>query len=50
MGATPGENKKRKKELFKRGEIKCPLCPYHKTENFNRRKRKPKSDKHKNHR
>ncbi len=49
MGATPGLNKKIKKLREKRQEIHCGFCPYNKGDNA-LGKRRPRSDKHKNHR
>jgi hypothetical protein len=40
-------NKERKKYLARRKLISCGLCPYNRRENA---KRKPKGDKHKDHR
>lgn len=45
MGATQGSNKFRKKELEKRREINCGLCPYHRQENAGRN---PRPDRYKN--
>lgn len=41
------EKKEYKRKLFREKRLACLFCPYHKVENG---KRKPKSDRHKNHR
>lgn len=45
MGATPGVNKARKRDLVRAGLVRCPFCPYNRKENA---KRRPKPDRHKN--
>ena len=42
-------NHGRKNQLLKEGKITCLICPLHKAEN-NLNRRRPKSDKGKNHR
>jgi hypothetical protein len=47
MGATPGVNKERKRELARKGDIKCGFCRYHHRENEGR---KDRDDRYKDHR
>jgi hypothetical protein len=50
MGATPGVNKERKRELERQRVIDCGKCPYHKGDNARSGHDRERDDRYKDHR